>query len=37
MQLVDAFGGGYLETLIDCVHLNPVRAGLLDVQRPCQL
>ena len=26
-----------LETLIDCVHLNPVRAGLLDVQRPCQL
>jgi putative transposase len=31
--LVDASGGGYLETLIDYVHLNPVRAGLVDVQR----
>jgi len=28
--LVDASGGGYLETLMDYVHLNPARAGLAD-------
>jgi REP element-mobilizing transposase RayT len=28
--LVDASGGGYLETLMDYVHLNPVRAGLVE-------
>jgi REP element-mobilizing transposase RayT len=31
--LVESSGGGYLETLMDYVHLNPVRAGLVDVQK----
>lgn len=31
--LVDASGGGYLETLMDYVHLNPARAGLASSQR----
>lgn len=30
--LVEASGGGYLETLIDYVHLNPARAGMVDMQ-----
>lgn len=30
--LVEASGGGYLETLMDYVHLNPARAGLVDVR-----
>jgi len=30
--LVEASGGGYLEALMDYVHLNPVRAGLVDVR-----
>lgn len=30
--LVDDSGGGYLETLMDYVHLNPVRAGLVDIE-----
>jgi len=29
--LVESEGGRYLETLMDFVHLNPVRAGLVDV------
>lgn len=29
--LVEASGGGYLETLMDYVHLNPARAGLVDL------
>ena len=29
--LVDDSGGGYLETLMDYVHLNPVRAGLVSI------
>lgn len=28
--LVDGSGNGYLKTVCDCVHLNPVRAGLLS-------
>ena len=30
--LVEASGGGYLETLMDYVHLNPARAGLVDAR-----
>lgn len=32
--LVDASGGGYLRTVCDYVHLNPVRAKLLTPERP---
>jgi len=30
--LVQSGGGGYLETLMDYVHLNPVRAGMVNPQ-----
>ena len=34
--LVDGSGTGYLKTACDYVHLNPVRAGLLQPQEPLQ-
>jgi len=34
--VVDGSGTGYLKTVCDYVHLNPVRAGLLGPERPLQ-
>jgi len=31
---VDGSGDGYLKTVCDYVHLNPVRAGLLGLEEP---
>jgi putative transposase len=33
---VDGSGTGYLKSAGDCVHLNPVRAGLLLPEQPLQ-
>jgi putative transposase len=33
---VDGSGNGYLKTVCDYVHLNPVRAGLLRARRPLE-
>jgi putative transposase len=33
-QIVDGSGDGYLKTVCDYVHLNPVRAKLLTVEEP---
>jgi putative transposase len=35
-QLVDGSGTGYLKTVCDYVHLNPVRAGLLSPEQPLE-
>ncbi|HYG36702.1 MAG TPA: transposase [Clostridia bacterium] len=35
-QLVDGSGNGYLRTVCDYVHLNPVRAGLLPLEVPLE-
>jgi REP element-mobilizing transposase RayT len=34
--VVDGSGNGYLKTVCDYVHLNPVRAGLLEPGQPLQ-
>jgi putative transposase len=34
--IVDGSGNGYLKTVCDYVHLNPVRAGLLRANQPLQ-
>jgi len=34
--LVDGSGNGYLKTVCDYVHLNPVRAGLLSPEQPLE-
>jgi REP element-mobilizing transposase RayT len=34
--LVESSGNGYLKTVCDYVHLNPMRAGLLAAQAPLQ-
>jgi hypothetical protein len=34
--LVDQSGNGYFKTVCDYVHLNPVRAGLLQTEEPLQ-
>ena len=34
--LVDGSGTGYLKSVCDYVHLNPVRAGLLTAEQPLQ-
>jgi hypothetical protein len=35
--IVDGSGTGYLKTVCDYVHLNPVRAGLLAPEQPLQV
>jgi len=34
--IVDGSGNGYLKTVCDYVHLNPVRAGLLEPSQPLE-
>jgi REP element-mobilizing transposase RayT len=34
--VVDGSGNGYLKTVCDYVHLNPVRAGLLNPEQPLE-
>jgi putative transposase len=34
--IVDGSGNGYLKTVCDYVHLNPVRSGLLGAEQPLQ-
>jgi REP element-mobilizing transposase RayT len=34
--MVDGSGNGYLKTVCDYVHLNPVRAGLLRANQPLE-
>ena len=34
--IVEGSGGGYLKSVCDYVHLNPVRAGLLRPEQPLQ-
>src|SRR5690349_1962436 len=34
--IVDGSGNGYLRTVCDYVHLNPVRAKLIDAEQPLQ-
>jgi putative transposase len=34
--IVDGSGNGYLKTVCDYVHLNPVRAGLLTAEEPLE-
>jgi len=34
--IVDGSGNGYLKTVCDYVHLNPVRARLLRVSQPLE-